>query len=52
MAADRTPAPLIGLGDYEGRLQHFASDHLDKVPLSKAEFFRSMQDSKAKNVKC
>ena len=24
----------------------------DEIPLSRAEFFRAMQDSKAKNVKC
>nr|WP_314072119.1 KCU-star family selenoprotein [uncultured Campylobacter sp.] len=50
--ADAALAPLIGLGDYEGYLRHFRSAHPDEIPLSRAEFFRAMQDSKAKNVKC
>ena len=50
--ADAALTPLIGLGDYEGYLSHFRSAHPDKTPLSRAEFFRAMQDSKAKNVKC
>ena len=49
---DAALAPLIGLGDYEGYLSHFRSIHPDEIPLSRAEFFRAMQDSKAKNVKC
>ena len=51
-ATDQALAPLIGLGDYEGYLRHFRSAHPDEVPLSRAKFFRAMQDSKAKNVKC
>ena len=50
--ADAALAPLIGLGDYEDYLRHFRSAHPDEIPLSRAEFFRAMQDSKAKNVKC
>lgn len=44
--------PIVGLPDYERYLEHFAHTHPDKKPLSRAEFFREAQDSKAKNIKC
>lgn len=44
--------PIIGLPSYEKYIEHFKKTHPDKEPMSRSEFFKSAQDSKAKNVKC
>lgn len=49
---DAAMGGVIGLGDYERYLEHFRRTHPDGKPLSKAQFFRSRQDDKSKNVKC
>ncbi|NLK67423.1 MAG: YbdD/YjiX family protein [Campylobacteraceae bacterium] len=49
---DKALYPLIGLPSYEKYLEHFEKHHPGKTPLTRGEFIRQAQESRAKNIKC